>query len=323
MIADSADLVRALSSWIDDGGILSDTRKFLKSGPSSPRSGLGDGQIQNWRRRGGRLPSSFIEGAALYHCAQARSVQLHPAKEIGIAGDSFWQVFVVHNAVDDNQQMVDCTILRYWHGVRARGTTYFAHTAYRSTGETAVKDDVCPLPKDDSSFERHFDHDGTVLVSWQIDREPRDLGYVAHFPGAIRNNHAEAVGGSPTIPVGAVHLLVFLPRSVIDRQRQGHLPSNPRGIPTAFATLLNGNPVHVMESYLESHTRLGFLRLGPWFREGPLVEFWHGSHRLPQPIREHKSFESAQNSVHEGDCEAFVANVDDPLPFLTYFMVFG
>ena len=373
MITDPASLTSTLEEWLDDGDVLTETRRFLKSGSRSGRSGLGDGQIANWRRRG--LPSSFVEGAALYHFGQARRVRgVDPSQEVGIEGDAFWQVFIVHDAANNRQEWLDCTILRQWQGVRSLhpgDTTWLTHPAYRSTGKNRTNDEpetddgkngkngkaeeeekdktsVESLLEGDPRFRKVQDDDGTVVVSWEIDRESLDYGYIAHFPMAIRNDHVEAVGGCPSIPIRSANLLAFLPRKYFD-ERQMRLPSNPRGIPGAFATLLNGDPVRVMESYLGIHKEDGakisaagptedrtqkpsvtkrdfshhFRRLGPWFHEVSNVEAGFGSRRPPPSIRTHDFFKEAERIAQEGGYRAFATHVDVPRPFLTYFMVFG
>ena len=102
MISNKSDLTSALNGWLASSIILDRTRKLLKSGaPSTERSGLSDGQIANWKRRG--LPESILEGAALYHCAKDRNLHLDTAKRLGIEADTFWQVFIVHAAENDDQ----------------------------------------------------------------------------------------------------------------------------------------------------------------------------------------------------------------------------
>ena len=277
VISNKSDLTSALNGWLASSIILDRTRKLLKSGaPSTERSGLSDGQIANWKRRG--LPESILEGAALYHCAKDRNLHLDTAKRLGIEADTFWQVFIVHAAENDDQLKLDCTILRYWQGVRAlRGTVYLTHTAHRSAGEGASDDKPRSLVEGDCGFDPGDDDDGGVFVSWEVEagREPRDHGYAVRFSRVMEREHEEALGGSPTIPVATAHLLAFLPREVLDHQRRKRLPSNPRGRPIAFSTLLHGDPTRVIESYLgirKSPANGDFRRLGPWFKEGPLVE---------------------------------------------------
>jgi len=323
VISSRSDLTSVLNGWLASKLIRDRTRTLLKSGaPSTERSGLSDNQIANWKRRG--LPESFLEGAALYHCAENRSLHFYTVRRLGIEADAFWQVFIVHAPEDDTQPKLDCTILRYWQGVRAlRETGCLTHIAHRSAGEGASGDEPRSIVEGDCGFEwRHDDNDG-VFVSWEVGREPRDHGYVVRFSGVMAQDHEEAVGGSPAIPVGTVHLLVFLPRKVLDRQRRKRLPSNPRGRPIAFSTLLHGAPARVMENYLgirKSPANGDFRRLGPWFEEGPLVEPWESdSDDVPQPIREHESIKEATAPAYE----SFVARIHDPLAFLSYFMIFG
>ena len=329
MATNNDEFTNTLNKWLNDSAILADTRKFLKSGQDSTRSGgITDGQRANWRRRG--LPNTFVEGAALYHCAQAKYVQPTAAQGSAIEGGAFWQVFVVHAPEVDDQPMLDCTVLRCWQGLRAhhRGTDWFAHTATRSIGTPPAKADVRPLVKDDS-FRPVPQDDGTVIMSWEIGLEPRDQGYHAHFPGSLANGREDAVGGCPTIPVASGHLLVYLPQSLLRRQREMRLPGNPRGIPIAFSTFLNGgNPARIMESYLGVRgtrpTEEAFRRLASWFDEGPLVEEWRqDTHRVPQLIRQHEAFQTAENLAHEGKYEAYATHIDAPRPFLSHFMVFG
>ena len=177
----------------------------------------------------------------------------------------------------------------------------------------------------DCGFDPGDDDDGGVFVNWQVEagREPRDHGYAVRFSRVMEREHEEALGGSPTIPVATAHLLAFLPREVLDHQRRKRLPSNPRGRPIAFSTLLHGDPTRVIESYLgirKSPANGDFRRLGPWFKEGPLVEPWEiDSNGVPQPIREHRSVEEARTSEYE----PFGVRVDNPDAFLSYFMIFG
>ena len=340
MITDNDELMSALNNWIKDHAILEDTRKFLRagSGQGAKRSGaLGDGQIANWRRRES-LPEAFVQGAALYHCAHARNAPLPAAgqkamaRQNAIEGDEFWQVFILDPAKDDKQPMIGCTILRAFQGIRAhhRGTSdWFTHAAYRSAAKTAesAKQDVPRALVEDDSFRRIPDADGAVVVSWRIGAEPRDQGYQVSFPNSIAKNRPEAVGGCPTIPVASSHLLAYFPRSLRDRHREMRQPSNPLSIPSVISLLPVGNPVRVMESYLGIHdipTEEDFLRIAPWFQQEPLAEPWkHDSHRVPQLIREHEAFKEAEGWVHEDKYEAFATHVDAPLPFLSYFMIFG
>ena len=360
MATNDDEFTNTLNKWLNDSTILADTRKFLKSGQGGTRSGGGitDGQRANWRRRG--LPNTFVEGAALYHCAQARNAPSNAAQGCAIEGDEFWQVFVVHAPEVDDQPMLDCTILRCWQGMRARhrGTDWFAHPAARSIGTLPAKADVHPLVEDDSfrpvpqddgtveddsfrpvpqddgtveddSFRPVPQDDGTVVASWEIGREPRDQGYHVHFPASLANDREDAVGGCPIIPVTSAHLLAYLPQSLLRRQRRMMLPGNPRGTPVAFSTFLNGgNPARIMESYLgvreTPSTEEDFRRLASWFDEGPLVEEWRqDTHRVPELIRQHKVFQAAENLAHEGKYEAYTTHIDAPKPFLSHFMVFG
>ena len=362
MITDYSALKRKLLEWINDGDVLAESRKFLRSDESSERSGLGDGQIANWRRRG--LPSSFVEGAALYHCGQPRkSAQDDLARRVGMKAEAFWQVFVVEDAGKE-QEWLDCTILRQWQGVRCldlRDTTLLTHTAHRSTRkhdkernaadaggrkdpedrkteslvDSLVDQDPCFRrdPEDDSS------DDDSVVVSWEVDPARSDYGYVARFPTAIKNNHSEAVGGYPSIPVQSSTMVTFLPPRLIAQMQR---PDNPKGIPKSFATLLDGDPVRAMEGFLgivkekggagatsdaegdstgdvgdfQRHLR----RLGSWFREESQVRRALPSLSLPKPILEHEIFRREDRPDMRN---AFVTHIVEPYPFLRYFTIFG
>ena len=330
IVNDNTELRLALSRWLKDSAILAETRRFLKSsGASGGRSGLGDAQLANWRRRG-HLPDSFVEGAALYHCAQAKGGQVDPAQRIGIEADAFWQIFIVHETSEPGQTKLDCTILRYWKGVRStRGTNWLTHVSYCSTGGRNRKDkaDVRSLIDEDDNLRVEDEEDGAVVTSWKVGPRPRDYGYRAHFPRTIANNQIEAVGGCPTIPMDAAHMVAFLPRRILDRQKR-----MTRGTPSACATLLNGNPVRIMERYLglgETPARGNedferrLRRLGPWFEFGPMVEPWHGPVGLPKAVQDDKAFQEAGKDAQAGSCEAFATHTENPLPFLTYFIVFG
>ena len=267
-----SDLEDNLWNWLDKGSPeLVDTRRLLGPDLTGKRSGLGDGQIANWRRRK-RLPDTFVEGAALYHCAQARTGTLDPAARTGIRGDSFWQAFVV--AGGDGPKL-DCTILRLWTGVRALHDNrpgYLTHVAHRSTDQATEEREPEELGRKHASFERRFEYGGGVFVSWKVGREPRDYGYELEFPNSIVNNSNEAVGGLSVIHVDAVHMLVFLPQRVVERLMDMRIPGNPFGLPGSFSTLLHGDGVQVMESYLGIRRNPGtgdYRRLGPWFRAGP------------------------------------------------------
>ena len=343
MVANSADLTKTLNRLLDNPAAVADTRKFLKSDSGSERSGLGDGQVANWRRRG-RLPDTFVEGAALYHCGYHEKVssdQYDLVQRIGIKGDTFWQVFVVQDSKDHNPRKLDITILRHWQGVRSlRGTTHLIHTAHRSieksAGKKKRKSDVGSLKEHDPSFKEDFDDDGTAVVSWEIGRLPDDHGYEADFPNALEKYNVESAGGYPAIPVDTAYVLIFLPRSVFESQPIESLPSNPRGLPTAISTHVMGNPVNVMESFLgigKVPTSKAFRRVELWFQEEQQVVRWlpnshdsddsHDFPDVPPLIREHGTFKNAVKSVHEGGHRAFATQVEKPLPFLFYFMVFG
>ncbi len=325
MVDNRANLEHELERWLDKSSPeLADTRKFLGSDSTGKRSGLSDGQIANWRRRR-RLPDTFVEGAALYHCALARTGRLDPAQWTGIAGDSFWQVFVVADTVGPK---LDCTILRFWKGVRTLDDTkpkYLTHIAHRSTDKAARTREPSQLGRKDDSFDCEADDDGSVFVSWKIGLEPRDYGYELEFPNAIVNDHNEAVGGLSTIDVGSAHMLVFLPQRAVDRLVDMRMPGNPFGLPGAFSTLLQGDGVRVMESYLgirKSNADGDFRRLGPWFEQGPQVNWGLQDHSPPQAIGEHRAFKEATKSAQEGKCRLCSLHVVNPLPFLSYFVVF-
>ena len=235
MIDSRHTLTLALWLWLEKGDALAEARRFLEAGPPSKRSGLGDGQIANWKRSE-HLPETFVEGAALYHCAQAGRPLIDP-EDTGLAASSFWQVFVVGNPKQGNQLDLDCAILRFWQDVRALGDTrYLTHVASRSISPSSAKDkasvstdgtgakdekevkpEVVELGRKGAKFDHQYEDDGSLFVSWEIDREPRDHGYAVTFPEAIVNNHDELVGGSSEIAVGSVHLLVFLPQSAVNR----------------------------------------------------------------------------------------------------------
>lgn len=343
MIDNRRTLTDALRIWLEEGDVLADARKLLNAGPSSKRSGLGDGQIANWKR-GDRLPDTFVEGAALYHCAQARRPLIDP-EDIGLTGSSYWQVFVVGNPEHDNQPVLDCAILRYWQDVRAlEDTGYLTHVASRSIDPTAAEDEprvstdgagakdkkraqpkVVELGRKGANFDPQFEDDGSLFVSWEIDRTPRDHGYAVTFPKSIVNNHDELVGGHSVVPVGSAHLLVFLPQSAVNRLADRGLPGNPHGLPGAFATLLHGSPARVMERYLgivESGAKRDFRRLGPWFRVIPEVEQGSGSHPLPPDISRDEVYKKASEWVEAGKFRLYSIHVDKPESFLTYALVF-
>ncbi len=336
MVNDKAEFLRSLDRWLEDRSILAETRKFLNLEPLGKRSGLGDGQIANWRRRG-RLPGTFVEGAALYRCARpASSIQKEQwAERMGIEGDAFWQIFIVYEEVDPTQPALDVCALQYWQGVRAlRGVAHLTQAAYRSrwTKEDGQNDDVSlsdvrSLPGEDESFKLEAEEDGALFASWDVGSAPRDCGFVVYFPGAIKNHQSEAVGGTPRIPVDVAHTVTFLPRTILERVREKRLPSNPKGVPSAFAALLDHNPGRVMEDYLglrdKPETRGNFRRLGPWFKEGPQVERWEGAHYLPPSIRKDESFQRAESALRAGEYEAFATHIDNPEPFLRQMMVFG
>lgn len=326
LVTDYASLKKTLDVWLDDSALVAETRRFLNSHPASKRSGLGDAQIANWKRPNRRMPASFVEGAALYHCATPNL-----APPVRMEAETFWQVFIVHDR-KDQQTGMDCTILRYWQRVQWHDddTSRLTHTAHRSIGEGGgATPEPRSLPNDDAGFEWDPEDDGSVSVSWKIGREPRDCGYALHFPAAIMidEDHPDAVGGCPTIPVRAAHVLTFVPRSVADRQRKS--PGNPRGIPSAIATLPSGNPARLMETYLGIREKKGakgdFSRLGPWFEEGPQVtqvKEWSHFDLLPNPILEDQCFKSAENSARQNHFRVYATQYEKPSPFLTYFMVF-
>ena len=326
MVANIDEFADTLEQWLDDGGILADTRRFLESGEDSERpGGITDSQRANWRRRG--LPGAFVQGAALCYRAQSGTTRPPAAHRGPIEGGPYWQVIVVHAPERVDQEMLDCSILRLWHDLRAldRGSDWFTHIMSRSKGGKPDEnpEGVEPLVEDDSFQCVPFGEDVT-LVSWDVGREPRDQGYASHLRAAIANDRVEAVGGHPGISVTSGHLLAFLPRSVLDRK----LPSNPRGVPTAFSALLFGdNPARLMERYLGIHenpTEKDFRRIASWYEEGPQVGEWlQGAHGVPELIRRHPFFEDAEDRVRKGTHQAFVTHIDDPSPFLSHFMVFG
>lgn len=328
MVDNRSDLESELRGWLHKGSaVLADTRKFLGSDPNGKRPGLRDSQIANWWRKD-RLPDTFVEGAALYHCAQERKRRLDAAQRTGIAGESFWQVFVVHAPKTDGQEKLHCTIMRYWQGVRAlndRKPHYLTHIAHRSADREADRKKPRQLGREDDSFDYAFDANGGVFVSWELGREPLDYGYEVVFGNAIVNDHDEAVGGLSTIQVGSAHMLVFLPQKAVDRLAAMLLPGNPQGLPGALSTLVNGSPVDVMESYLgirKGANDRDYRRLGPWFEPGPQVAWGLGDRAPPQAIREQKAFEAAVESAKKGECRPCSTHVDDPAPFLSYMMVF-
>ena len=354
MIANIDEFVDTLKEWLDSGDILADTRRFLESGKGSELlGGITDSQRANWRRRGG-LPGAFIQGAALCYRAQPGAARSSAAHRGAIEGGQFWQVIIVHAPERADQEMLDCSILRLWHGLRAldRDEDWFSHTATSSTGkpderpekvEPPVEDESPRTGKtggwagkpekwtekvehlvEDDSFQRISFGDGVVVASWDVGRQPRDQGYASHFRAAIANHRVEAVGGYPGVSVTSGHLLAYLPRSALDRR----LPGNPRGLPTAFSAFLIGdNPARLMERYLGIHenpTEKDFRRIAGWYKEGPQVAEWsQGAHGVPELIRQHAIFEHAEDCVHKGTHQAFVTHIDDPSPFLSHFMVFG
>ena len=344
MIDSRRELTDALWIWLQGGDVLAEARRILNAGRNSKRSGLGDGQIANWRR-GKSLPDTFVEGAALFCCGQAERPLIDP-EDTGLTGSSFWQVFVVGDPKQGNQPDLDCAILRYWQDVRALGDVrYLTHGAARSIDPSAAKDEaragtvaaraeekkragpkVVELAKrKGAEFDHQYEADGSLFVCWQIDRVPRNHGYAVTFPKSIANDHDELVGGSSEIAVGSMHLLVFLPKRAVDRLAARGLPGNPHGLPGAFATMLRGSPARVMERYLgilESGVKGDFRRLGPWFRVIPEVEQGAGSHPLPPEIGKHDIYEKASEWVEAGDYRLFSVHVDKPLPFLTYAVVF-
>lgn len=331
MIDNRQDLSDALWDWLKKGDTLTEARRFLSAGPNSKRSGLGDSQLANWRRKE-HLPDTFLEGAALYHCAQARSPRIDAAEETGLAASDFWQVFVVGNPSQVNQPRLDCAILRYWQNARAvDDNRYLSHYAYRSIAASAAKGEthdnptVTELGGTDTRFYREFDDDGSLFVSWEIDREPRDHGYAVTFADAIKNDHDELVGGAPTIAVDSAHLLAFLPKKAIERLAGRGLPHNPQGIPGAFATHLSGNPARVMERYLgilESDANGDFRRLGPWFRMLQQVGQGEGDVELPAAVTDNEIYKEAAGWVDTGEFRLYSLHVDLPVPILTYALVF-
>ena len=359
MIANIDEFVDTLRKWLDDSSILADTRRFLESGQGDKLPGaITDSQRANWRRKGRGLPGAFVQGAALCYRAQPGTAQPSAAHRCAIEGGPFWQLMIVHALDRVDQEMMDCSILRLWHGLRTirRSAEWFAHTALRSTeksdenskkAEPPVEEDcpgtgktdgwlgdpkewpekVEPLVEDDS-FRPHGDGavvrgDGYVVPSWAVGREPRDQGYAVHFRAAITNHRVEAVGGYPHVPVTSGHLLAYLPRSALDRK----LPSNPRGVPTAFSAFLHGDPAGQMEEYLGIHkspSEKDFRRIAAWYNEGPQVAEWsQGVDGVPKLIRQHAFFEHAEDCVRRGTHQAFVTHINSPDPFLSHFMVFG
>ena len=345
------ELEEGLWRWLDkSSGRLADAREFLGSGSAGARRGLGDSQIANWRRRHGerRLPETFVEGAALYHCA--RGGLFDSVEHTGIRADSFWHIFFVRGGDDDendSQPRLNCGILRYWENARSlRGADHLTHFALRSIDEAAAKkepratagekpekfDKNKPEPRQlgrpDAGFDPKYDPDGSLFTSWTIADDPHDYGYAVDFPNAIKNDSDEAVGGSLAIPVGVAHQLVFLPKRAVTRLVDLRLAGNPRGLPSAFSLLPGGNPVLLMESYfgIRDHGDHGIKgdsrRLGHWFKQGPQVVEGTGSTRLPQAIREDPLYKEAERYVQEGRCVAFSTRIADPPPFLSYFMVF-
>ncbi len=321
MVTDETNLRSTLKDWLRNSALVAETRNFLKSGPSSNRSGLGDAQLANWKTRG--LPTSFVEGAALYHCAARR-------QWIGIEADTFWQVFIVHDVKD--QENMDCSVFRYWQGVRdlrdTADNTHLTHHAFRSN-TVKKKSNARSLPEGDLNFRTDPEDDGVVFVSWEIGPEPRDCGYALRFSDVIAKVGPDAVGGYPGIPVSSARMLTFLPPSI--RQRQQKPLGNPRAIPSAIATLLTGNPARVIDDYLGIRKKEGFkgnyYRLGVWFQEGPQVtqvtqvkELFQ-SDLLPKAIREDSGFNSAFS--YQAPFEIFATQDNEPWPFLHYFMVFG
>ena len=351
MIDSREALTDALWHWLEQSDTLTEARRFLSQDPTSKRSGLGDGQIANWRRKK-TLPDTFLEGAALYHCALAEKPLIDP-EETGLTGSSFWQVFVVGNPAQFNQpipkkldsikpkttkpkiEKLDCAILRYWQDVQALGDDgYLSHVAYRSrsaTVELNEKDKEKEKPKVEelggtgTKLEIKHENDGNLFVRWQIDREARDHGYTVNFPEAITHGRNELVGGTPTIAVGSAHLLVFLPKSSVDRLKR---PANPHGLPDAVRMHVTGSPVRVMEGYLgiseadDNENTNDVRRLGPWFRTIQHVEQGPGIHPLPLAISENKIYRNASEWVDAGEFKLFSVHVDRPLPFLTYALAF-
>ena len=341
MFDNREELEEELWRWLDKGsGELADTRNFLGSGSTVARRGLGDSQIANWRRRHGepRLPETFVEGAALYHCA--RKGLFDPVEYSGIKADSFWHIYFVRGAEDDetdSQPWLNCAILRYWENVRSLGgADHLTHIALRSIDKAAAKKEAGEKPRQDgpkpkplgwqdSGFDYKYDPDGSLFTSWNIGCKPHDYGYEVDFPNAMMNDQDEAVGGSLSIAVDVAHQLVFLPKRAVDRLANMRLLGNPRGLPSAFSLLPGGNPVLLMESYfgIRDHGIKGdSRRLGPWFKQGPQVIEGTGSKRPPEAIRENPLYKEAVRFVQEGRCVAFSTRVVVPPPFLSYFVVF-
>ena len=336
MVRSRDELEESLWVWLDgSGGELADARNFLGSGSTGVRRGLSDSQIANWRHRHGerRLPNTFIEGAALYHCA--RGGLFDSVKYSGIKADSFWHIYFVRGGDDDpndSQPRLNCAIIRYWENVRSLGNaTHLTHFALRSIDKDNAKDENKPEPQplgrwsDPPGFDPQYDSDGSLFASWDIDGEPHDYGYAVDFPNAIANDGDEAVGGTLAIPVGVAHQLVFLPKRAVERLANMGLIGNPLGLPSAFSLLPGGNPVQQMESYLgvRKHGAKGDARrLGPWFRQWPQVVEGIGSTRPPKAIRKNGFYDQAVRYVQEGRCVAFSTRGDVPPPFLSYLMVF-
>ena len=310
-------------------------------------AGLGDSQIANWWRRHGepRLPETFVEGAALYHCA--RGSLFDPVEHTRSKADSFWHIFFVRGDDDDendSQPRLHCGILRYWENARSvGGADHLTHIALRSIDKAVAKKkpratvsekpekggeskpELRQLGRSGAGFDPKYDPDGSLFTSWTIDSEPHDYGYAVDFPNAIKNNSDEAVGGSLAIPVGVAHQLVFLPKRAVVRLANMGLPGNPLGLPSAFSLLPGGNPVLLMESYLgirNSDMKGDFRRLGPWFKQGPQVMEGTGPTRPPKAIREDDLYRKAMRYVQEGRSLAFSTHIEIPPPFLSYFMVF-
>src|SRR5438067_4537247 len=217
-MADPERWKEQLWKWIDDPGVRVATRLFLGG------EGLSDAKIANWRRR--EFPDTFIEGAALAHCAGGGDFDVRAFEQTKLAGHEFWQVFIVSGDSDDRGNH-GCSIMRLWTGTRRKsGVPHpidFAHktwfTGPSSTKHPPVRNIVGPQSLETIPIGKSK----AFSVVWSVaDSEPHDFGYRADVDATVatrflqRNQKHEYLGGMSTIPVERGVLVASFPHSVLN-----------------------------------------------------------------------------------------------------------
>lgn len=339
MLKNKGELRERVKQWLVDEDLLRRTRAFLGG------DGLGESKIANWNKPDRGIPDTFLEGAALYHCAENELIADRAAKKFGLIGECFWQVFVVSPTPHRETGNHDCLVIRLWEQVEPYGgqkrELHFATKTWFTGDFPCDSSPVFDLVTNEALSQKTGlspDQEHEILLRWKVEGVRRDYGYSIYLPNTIAGTQSDKqrfdyVVGLPVIPVKSAVIMTILPDRIRAKKRGDDDPFAPESPilqePKALGFHAQDDPLETIERVLGREWQLA-----SWIDTDPgAVELWRESNmEIPEKIRnaltdirrpaEVRLTEADIKTRSKADHSIFVTRISFPEPLLHYGFYF-